>query len=347
MSWNPGARGDAFWWIAGVALVLVISLSLSWCYWEELRSDKESLSTTVRNVGLVIGGAIAILFAVWRSIVAEKQAKTAQRGLLNERYQKGAEMLGSLELSVRLGGIYAFARLAREHPGDYHTQIMSLLCAFVRNPTGEPVEAAVPAEGLTPSAKFTVGFESDDEDDCDASGQLREGADVHPPRVREDVQAVMAAFRERSESQIETEEKERYCLNLFGANLKNVSLISANLRSARLDLILAKFMERINLSGAIMSDANLSGAVMPIANLIGANLTDANLNGADLNDAKLHRANLAKADLSGAELKGCKGLTQKQLDQAVVQEGGSPKLEGAVDANTGEPLVWRGRSITE
>ena len=32
------------------------------------------------------------------------------------------------------GGIYTLMRLAREHPRNYHTQIMSLLCAFVRNP---------------------------------------------------------------------------------------------------------------------------------------------------------------------------------------------------------------------
>ena len=80
MNGNPAERWDAFWWIAGIVLVLVTSLSLSLSYWEELRGDRESIGTTVRNVGLVIGGAIAILFAVWRSIVAEKQAKTAQRG---------------------------------------------------------------------------------------------------------------------------------------------------------------------------------------------------------------------------------------------------------------------------
>ena len=136
MSGNPAARWGVFWWIAGIVLVLVTSLSLSWCYWEELRGGQESLSATVRNVGVVVVGPIALLFAVWRSIVAAHQADTAQRGLLNERYQKGGEMLGSTVLSVRLGGIYALARLARAHPGDYHTQIMSLLCAFVRNPPG-------------------------------------------------------------------------------------------------------------------------------------------------------------------------------------------------------------------
>ena len=164
MSGNPGARWDAFWWIAGIVLVLVTSLSLAWCYWEELRGDQESLSATVRNVGVVIGGVIAILFAVWRSIVAARQATTAQLGLLNERYQKGAEMLGSKVLAVRLGGIYALARLARDHSGDYHTQIMSLLCAFVRNPTGEPVEASLPINGLTDQAEFHSGWDEEGED---------------------------------------------------------------------------------------------------------------------------------------------------------------------------------------
>ena len=39
-------------------------------------------------------------------------------------------MLGSQVLSVRLGGIYALARLAREYPEEYHVQIMRLLLCF-------------------------------------------------------------------------------------------------------------------------------------------------------------------------------------------------------------------------
>ena len=114
-----------------------------WCW----LSAGESGSTAIRNLGLVVAAIIALPLAIWRSIVAERQAataqrqsETAQRGLLNERYQKGSEMLGSHVLSVRLGGIYALTRLAREHPGDYHTQIMSLLCAFA--PPGHNLPAA-------------------------------------------------------------------------------------------------------------------------------------------------------------------------------------------------------------
>ena len=102
---------------------------------------QESHATTIRNLGFVIGGAIALMFAIWRGIVAQnqseashRQAETAQRGLLNERYQTGAEMLGNSVLSVRIGGIYALRRLAEEHPEEYRVQISHLFCAFVRHP---------------------------------------------------------------------------------------------------------------------------------------------------------------------------------------------------------------------
>ena len=94
----------------------------------------ESGSTTVRNLGLLIAGLIALPLAIWRSWVAQRQADTAQHNLLNERYRQGAEMLDSEILSVRLGGIYALQRLAADNPKHYHIQIMQLLCAFVRHP---------------------------------------------------------------------------------------------------------------------------------------------------------------------------------------------------------------------
>ena len=142
-------------------------------------SNLESWSTIIRNFGLVARGWYSLCgLPEQRILVADRQADTAQRGLLNERYQKGAEMLGSKVLAVRLGGIYALARLARDdHSGDYHTQVMSLLCAFVRNPTGEPVEASLPINGLTAQAEFDSGWDEEGED--------------RPLRVREDVQAVM------------------------------------------------------------------------------------------------------------------------------------------------------------
>ena len=334
MSWNPAARWGAFWWIAGIVLVLVISLYLSWFYWEELRGDQESLSTTVRNVGLVIGGVIAILFAVWRSMVAEKQAKTAQRGLLNERYQKGAEMLGSDVLAVRLGGIYALARLARKHPGDYHMQIMSLLCAFVRYPVAGEAGEPINSESLTRETTFKIESEA-----------YRMGF-VRPLRAREDVQAVMTAVHERSGPQIKIEEIEKgddYGLNLSGANLAGAYLVTVGLPNADLT--------GVNLAGAdllaaSLYRADLAGANLTLANLSHAGLFNADLEGANLTGANLTGANLKDANLTGTDLRNCEGLTQEQIDQAQADSDNPPNLTDVVDAKTGDPLVWRGRVLS-
>ena len=90
--------------------------------------------------------------------------------------------------------------------------------------------------------------------------------------------------------------------------------------------MLARLLEGTSLSGAIMTAANLGGT--------------------DLSGANLSRADLTEADFSDADLRKCKGLTQEQIDQAVVQNGWPPNLEGVVDTNTGKPLVWSGRSLT-
>ena len=101
-----------FAWYSLLALLAVACISL--IYWDGL-SNWESESATIRNLAFVVFALIGLALAIWRGAVADRQADTAQYSLLNERYQKGAEMLGSELLSVRLGGIYALKALAKEH----------------------------------------------------------------------------------------------------------------------------------------------------------------------------------------------------------------------------------------
>ena len=325
--------------------VLIGTAVFSIMFWGWL-NDGESGSTTIRNLGFVVAAMIALPLAIWRGKVAERQVETAQRGLLNERYQKGAEMLGSKELSVRLGGIYALDRLAREYPGDYHVQIMSLLCAFVRNPTGKPVEATLPINGLTAEAELKAGW--------DEAGD--EAGDDRPLRVREDVQAIMTAVGDRREAQIEIEREKEYRLDLIGVDLKSVRLIDANLDNVNLSkadlaeaaLIGAK-LTGAHLTGANLENANLDSADLKSVRLSNVNLEGANLTGADLKSMLLFNVNLEgafliDADLTGTSMKRCEGLTQKQIDQAVVGNGKLPDLESVVDSNTGKTLVWHGEA---
>ena len=180
-------------------MLLAAVLTLSIWFWDLWRGEEESVGMAIRNLVLAIAAIAALPLAIWRSKVAERQVATAQGGLLNERYQKGAEMLGSKDLPVRLGGIYALADLSREHPEDYHTKIMSLLCAFVRHPVGKSIEAALPTRGLTPTAEFIHGWDEEDEEDEEHEAISGVGKG-RPLRVREDVQAVLTAIASRLKS---------------------------------------------------------------------------------------------------------------------------------------------------
>ena len=285
---------------------------------------RESGSTTLRNLGFVAGGLLAIGFGIWRGVVADRQAKasqhqaeTSRRGLLNERYQKGAEMLGSDVLAVRLGGIYELQLLAEDYPKQYHVQVMRLFCAFVRNPT------------------------KDEDDKTKLPGTEKE-LSAKDYQVREDVQEAMKAIGARSDADVELEKKAEFSPDLSGAYLPFVYLFKANLTDAVLEE--AHFYPE-NLSDReisrsarlLMARADLSEADLTRAYLFGANLTSADLSGVTLTKASLLGANLTEAHLSRA-----KGLTQDQLGEAVADSEKPPNLNGARDADTGAPLEWNG-----
>ena len=66
---------------------------------------------------------LAFVFALWRGWVSERQAEsalrqaeTAEQTLLYERYQRGAEMLVSRVLAVRMEGIRSLEQLAQDQP---------------------------------------------------------------------------------------------------------------------------------------------------------------------------------------------------------------------------------------
>ncbi len=327
-----------------VVAVLLIGVFVVWWFrvWlSTVPPNGESPSTTIRNVGLVIGGIIAMVLAIWRSIVADcqaqasqclaetshhqaetshGQAETSERGLLNERYQKGAEMLGSKILIVRLGGIYALQRLAKEHAEQYHVQIMRLFCAFVRHPT-------------------------EHKDDTAESTDVNETSSTKLEGIREDVQAAMTAIGTRSDADIILEHKEEFFPELDDAILPGAILHEANLsftflRNTKLSraILPGAILHKADLTRANLTDANL--ALFVKADLPGVYLPGADLTDADLTDADLTGANLTGANLTGAKLFKAKGLTQAQLNKACVDLQRPPELQGVFDAKTGVLLAW-------
>lgn len=101
------------------------------------------------------------------------------------------------------------------------------------------------------------------------------------------------------------------------AHLKGVVLMGANLREANFQdaTLYGAYLKKANLEGACLEKANLRGA-----NLRWANLEQADLKGANLIRADLREANLEKTQLQGANLKMAEGLTQEQIDGALLDK---------------------------
>ena len=55
---------------------------------------------------------------------------------MTDRYTKAIEQLGSNKLDVRIGGIYALERVARDSARD-HPTVMEVLSAFIREHSHE------------------------------------------------------------------------------------------------------------------------------------------------------------------------------------------------------------------
>ena len=343
--------------LAGLSVLLPVFFVWGWSSSIDWITDGESNSGTIRNVGLVVAAVIAMRLAMWRSRVAERQAGTAQSGLLNERYQKGAEMLGSEILSVRLGGIYALQRLAEDHPEEYHVQIMRLFCAFTRHPTQDNSVVLSPA--------------------------YFEATRIHEDwqfNLRLDVQAIMEAIAKRRASTIAHEKTDRFITDFRSADLRQLLLEDMHLSDLYIidaDLSGASFslceIYDVEFSGANLSPARFAGAHIENVNwegcsmigvsfndascgpsvgliyndLTSASFVNANLTGvrfceSDLSEAKFFGANLSNTRFSRNGMLVARNLTQAQLDQAVADPDNPPILDGVADAETGEQLVWRG-----
>ena len=82
----------------------------------------------------IVAGLVLLLgvYLTYRRVTsAENAVEVAQEGQITERFTRAIEQLGDEKLAVRLGGIYALERIARDSERD-HWPIMEVLTAFVR-----------------------------------------------------------------------------------------------------------------------------------------------------------------------------------------------------------------------
>jgi hypothetical protein len=96
----------------------------------------------VRVILLQGVGGLAVLVAagggVWATL---REVRVSRDGQLTERFTHAVEQLGSQQVDVRIGGLFALERIAEDSPAD-RGPIQEILVAFVRNhapwPKGSP-----------------------------------------------------------------------------------------------------------------------------------------------------------------------------------------------------------------
>ena len=251
-----------------------------------------------KNFGYFVGtlgvGPIAIYLASVRTKVAEDQLLTDRSKheterekvsndrikSVNETFAKSIELLGSKEIAVKQGAIYALARLSKLEKDTLHGTIVKIFVSFVRDqskPLSLPIHPLI--------STVTRG---------DAESETGSSVEIMPLDITNlpvDVETALYAIRDRdsgNEYEIKKhgEAKAESVGYLF--DMSNSKIFNADL-------------DKSNFRGFNLSDTSFIGC-----SFVDANFANANLVSSVFINCTFERTNVAAADLSKVT-----GLTQQ------------------------------------
>lgn len=292
----------------------------------------------VRNIGFALAAIIGLPFLIWRSVVAQSMATTAQQGLITDRINKAVEGLGAQKtvraqkksssgvpqfqldqggnpdvrlpiineltepnLEVRIGSIYALERIAQDSDRD-HIRIMEILCAYIR-------ENAPARDAKNPDFddwEFCHEFENNNERvEYEKLYKKRFGMHFHASGKDAGELGQWAFELPELSTDIGA------ALNVIGRrlqrqiDLENTAKMRGGAVGYQLDL------RRTNLQRAEIFGLNFQNAILFEARLEGANLIEtcfkgANLRGARINAVFAQKANFDEANLQDASFQRAK-----------------------------------------
>ena len=273
------------------------------------KERKDFVLLVVQTLGvmaLAAGGYLTFR----RVRAAEDTVRIAEEGQITERFTRSIDQLGSDNLAVRLGGIYALERIAKASRQD-HWPIMEVLTAYVKNRSSELFKSEL-GGGLKPEVEpdiqaiLTVIGRREERwrqleiENLDLSSTFLKGSNLNGAHLEEaDLRGANLEGSNLTDAHLE--EADLRSANLEGSNLTDTHLERADLRGAHLEGL--NFTDG-HLEGAYLNEAHLKGADFSRAHLEKAYLSDAHLEGADFNYAHLEGADLNDAHLEGALLNG-------------------------------------------
>lgn len=141
-AWPRGIR----WLVYGIAAVVLV-FAVAWVLFVPVadllaRHDVGSATGALHETALdnARGRLLTLgagLLAAGALLFTARNFLLSREGQVTDRYTKAIEQLGSDKLDVRIGGIYALERIARDSARD-HPTVMEVLTAFIREHSREP-----------------------------------------------------------------------------------------------------------------------------------------------------------------------------------------------------------------
>jgi Pentapeptide repeats (8 copies) len=231
----------------------------------ELQQAQGALQHNARTP--LLQGLGSVLLAVG-AIATWQQIKISREGQITDRFTHAIDQLGNDNPVVRVGGIRALERIAKNSPTDRAT-IAYVLGAFVRTQAPWSVGALKGPQHPTPTVDEQLPW-------------LQHRA--------VDVQTAMWVLGSRPAA------PEPVWLYLSRVDLRSAQLVDGRLADTQL--------QYANLAGARMRGVHMDRSDLRHADLRQADLQDGQLPGADLRGTYLQGANLQGANLQGARLEG-------------------------------------------
>lgn len=241
--------------VAG-GLVLLVGAYVTW---RQLQLSRESMRQTMEATNAQLKAA-------------QDQLTVDRESQLTQRFAQAVDLLGSEQIVVRIGGIYALERLARNSAADAGA-VAELLCSYIRQHSPRSAGGAV----RDPS-----------------SASVPEHLELRAADVRTALFVLKkGAIRPEGDEPLRLLGTDLQLAGLDSARLAGVDLEGADLRWA--------WLRWAHLDGADLSHADLRDAHLDGASLAGAEMTGALLHGTHLAGASLlHVLDLDHAQLEGA-----------------------------------------------
>jgi len=297
-----------------VLLVIVWGLILFWILepwgYVDKKSVAQVLATSVAGVGL-----FAQLFLTGRNLAAternieqsrdtaSQKAELDRRGQITSRFTQSVAQLGSDNIALRLGGIYALEAIAKDSPPDQVT-VNEVLTAFIREYSFKT--KMLEAESsylnrkrtlLTTNLEQDIAFGNLEKvtEELASMGREQDALLRQMTNTGNDVDAAIEVLGRR-----DVPDKSQNVLNLSAVSLENIT-IGGN-------------FQRVNLMRSTLKKTHFVGTNLNNALFLGASLDSVTFEMVQLKYADFTEATFNNVYFLQVDLRTVEGLTQPLVD---------------------------------